>query len=36
MKPGLSESDMARIVQFARTPAHRRTPEMLVPVEEEE
>lgn len=34
MDSGLSESDMARIAAFARTPVHKRTPDMLVPDED--
>lgn len=30
----LSESDMDRIAKFVNTPAHRRTPDMLVPGED--
>jgi hypothetical protein len=29
----LSANDMERIEQFARTPMHQRTPEMLLPEE---
>lgn len=36
MESRLSESDRARIAAFARTPVHRRTPDMLVPAEHEE
>lgn len=32
----LSESDMDRIAAFARTPVHRRTPDMLVPGDDED
>lgn len=30
----LSQSDMDRIAKFVNTPAHQRTPDMLVPGEE--
>lgn len=33
MEQSLTESDMARIEQFANMPKHTRTPEMLVPAE---
>lgn len=32
----LSQSDMDRIAKFVNTPAHRRTPDMLVPGEDTE
>lgn len=36
MSPGLSDEELDRIREFASTPRHERTPEMLVGADEEE